>query len=144
MIWLFKNRINVDVVASCWLITCFDSENHNLIKFIKEGENITSLGNCVFFTFDEAEWRQNKCNTLFEALLLRFNVNSPILQKMAFVIREADKRSDNPPPLSIALNIMLDGWKLSNSSTKTLYSDIVEKFNPVFDSLYSYYKNMLG
>ena len=123
--WITREKAKVDRIACPWLIKTFvDSEKEqNAIPF-----DVTNV---------ELGHHDEKCS--FDAIIEKYNLEDRALQELAKIVRGADTDQSDPPPESIGLEAIAEGFR---QITKDDFDNMNKQFY-VYDALYAYCNSKL-
>jgi hypothetical protein len=136
MKWVTRSQVRVDRVACPWLITRFiDSEAEFL--FVPKNQVVQTAATMGAIPFDvpgvELSHHNGGCS--FEALLRKYDLTDPALQRMALAVRCADSTGDTSgDPIAAGLEAIAIGYSLRYPSDE---ESITAQFE-VYDSLYAW------
>ncbi len=136
--WLTREQIRIDRVASAWLILRFiDPEAQFIFAPGREALARASIEHATPFVVPGAELSRREGKVTFDALLEKYNVLDPSVDRMATIVREADisGRADISPEAP-GLRAIITGF---------FWSDMTDEERlrlqiPLFDALYRYCK----
>ena len=133
MKWITRERVRVDRVASAWLIKNFIDPEAEFI-FAPGAEVMTRAQEeqATPFHVPEAELGQREGRTGFDALVARYDLTDPGVQKLAELVRAADRKGSAPEAAGIWA--ITHGFFLMNLPDQ----QVLELELPVFDALYRY------
>ena len=139
MKWVTRANIHIDRAACAWLIRRHLDPDAEFV-FITDPAAIPA--DATPFDMPGVELSHHHGDCSFETILRRYQLDDPVLWKIAEIIHEADlddERFDAPeaPGLDVALR------GLSMVCTD---HDVLTHTKPLFDGLYDYYRraNLLG
>ena len=138
--WVTREKAKVDRIACPWLIKNFvDSEPEFLFVPADKVLNIAKEQNAIPFDVPNVELGHHDGKCTFDAIIRKYNLKQPALQELAKIVRGADTDETDPPPESIGLEAIADGFR---QITKDDFDNISKQFS-VYDALYAYCKSKL-
>ena len=135
MKWITRARPKVDRVACPWLIKRFvDSEA--VFLFVEAGQvmAVAEMESAIPFDVPNVELGHHGAQCSFDAILTKYNLTDPVLQKLALIVRGADTDDKDLTPESRGLEAIAEGFRL-------VYQDDheqIEREFPVYDALYAF------
>lgn len=132
MIWLTRENIGIDRIASAWLIKNFVDPNADF-KFIKKGSQLKSIDNNMAFDIPGATLSHKRGHCSFYTIIKEYQLNDPVLDQICNIIDAADTLHDLlPPPETAGLDAIFRGLrKVLKEDIKTLEVGFI-----IMDSLY--------
>ena len=134
MKWATRERIRIDRAASAWLILRFvDKEAEFEFVPTKGALELAQAKQAIPFVIPGAELSRKEGKATFDAILEKYELIDPALQKLAIIVREADISGDaSVSPEAPGLRAILHGFFLLNKpDVETLRLEL-----PIFDALY--------
>src|SRR2546427_3263970 len=139
MKWITREHLNVDRVASSWLIkTCVDPYAEFL--FVPEAELLATAEREGATPFDAARWPEVKLNhrhhrCTFEVMLEHFKLADPVLHRIGHIVRAAAVNGqEHVAPEGRGLRAIAEGFaSLGLSDDERLRLEF-----PVYDALDAY------
>jgi len=138
--WVTREKAKVDRIACPWLIKNFvDSEAEFL--FVPAGKvlEIAKEQNAIPFDVPNVELGHHDGKCSFDAIIGKYNLKQPTLEELAKIVRGADTDQTDPPPESIGLEAIAEGFR---QITKDDFDNISKQFY-VYDALYAYCNSKL-
>jgi hypothetical protein len=136
MKWATRERVHIDRAASAWLIRRHvDSEAE--FVFVSDPGDVP-VG-ATAFDIAGAELSHHGGDCSFETILRRYNLDDPVLWRIAAIVHEADlddQRYDAPE--GPGLDVVLRGLSLTCTD-----EEILRLSGPVFDGIYEYCRRSL-
>ena len=140
MKWVTREHAKVDRIACPWLIKNFVDKDaeflfvpaHKVIEVAKEQ-------NAIPFDVPNVELGHHDGKCSFDAIIEKYNLEDRALQELAKIVRGADTDQSDPPPESIGLEAIAEGFR---QITKDDFDDISKRFY-VYDALYAYCNSKL-
>jgi hypothetical protein len=80
----------------------------------------------------------NECT--FDAIVKKYKIEDPAIEKLAMVVRGADTQNKNLTPESPGLDSIAEGFRLTS---KDDYDNMQKQF-PVYDALYAYFRSKVN
>jgi len=135
MKWVTRARPKVDRVACPWLIKRFvDPQAEFLYVPPEQVEEIAKRENAIPFDVPNVELGHNGPECSFDAIIKKYNLADPALQRLALIVRGADTDAKDLTPESPGLEAIAEGFRF-------VYSDdheLLERESSVYDALYAY------
>jgi hypothetical protein len=131
--WATRANIHIDRAACAWLIRrCVDPAA--LFVFVTDATQVP--GEATAFDMRGVELSHHNGDCSFETNLRRYEIDDPVLWKIAEIIHEADLDDERyDAPEAPGLDVVLRGLSMVGDDEHTL---AVTK--PIFDGLYEYYR----
>ncbi len=137
MKWVTRTRPKVDRVACPWLIKHFvDSEAVFLFVEADQVMAVAEREDAIPFDVPDVELGHHGTDCGFDAILTKYNLTDPGLQRLASIIRGADTDAKDLTPESRGLEAIAEGFRLVYGDD---HEQIAREF-PVYDALYAYCK----
>jgi len=138
--WVTREKAKVDRIACPWLIKNFvDSEAEFLFVPADKVLDIAKEQNAIPFDVPNVELGHNDGKCSFDAIITKYNLEQPTLEELAKIVRGADTEQTDPPPESIGLEAIAEGFR---QITKDDFDNISKQFF-VYDALYAYCNSKL-
>lgn len=135
MKWVTRARPKVDRVACPWLIRRFvDAEAQFLYVPPEEVLATAEREQAIPFDVPGVALGHHGSESSFDAILRKYNLADPALQRLALIVRGADTNHPELTPQSAGLDAIAEGFRL-------IYADdheLLEREWPVYDALYAY------
>ena len=135
MKWVTRARPKVDRVACPWLIRKFvDPQAEFLYVAGDQVMAVAEREGAVPYDVPDVELGHRGSECSFDAIIKKYNLADPALQRMALIVRGADTAAKDLTPESRGLEAIAAGFQLS-------YEDDLAQLAaelPVYDSLYAY------
>ena len=135
MKWVTRARPKVDRVACPWLVKQFvDSEAVFLFVEADQVMAVAKRENAIPFDVPDVELGHHGAECSFDAILTKYNLTDPALQRLASIVRGADTDAKDLTPESRGLEAIAEGFRL-------VYRDDheqIEREFPVYDALYAF------
>ena len=147
MIWVTRDYVHIDRVASPWLIKRFVDKRAQFV-FLPRDEISDFVANTGAIPFDTAgtgvELDHHVCNgekhCTFDAIAEKYELESDeALQRVRKLVRAADTGGINEEPLAWALELVAVGVPFLVDSDH----EALEKEFPVYDAVYTYFKQQI-
>ncbi|HZU07308.1 MAG TPA: chromate resistance protein ChrB domain-containing protein [Chloroflexota bacterium] len=139
MKWVTRERPKVDRVACPWLIKRFiDPEAEILFVPADQVLAVAEREGAIPFDVPGVELGHHGTECSFDALLKRYGLADPALQRLALIVRGADTTAKDLTPESRGLEAIAEGFRL-------VYQDdyeLLERELPVYDALYAYCRTL--
>lgn len=136
MKWATRANIHIDRSASAWLIARFLDPGATF-AFVVDLTQVPA--DATPFDMRGVEYGHHGSDCTFETLLRRFDVNDPVLWRIAEIVHEADlddARFDAPE--APGLDTVLRGLSMVCDDEQTL-----QLTGPLFDGLYEFFRREL-
>ena len=139
--WVTREKAKVDRIACPWLIKNFvDSEPEFLFVPADKVLEIAKEQDAIPFDVPNVELGHHDGKCSFDAIIGKYNLKQPTLEELAKIIRGADTDQTDPPPESIGLEAIAEGFR---QITKDDFDNISKQFY-VYDALYAYCNSKLA
>ena len=138
--WVTREKAKVDRIACPWLIKNFvDSEAEFLFVPADKVLEIAKEQDAIPFDVPNVELGHHDGKCSFDAIIGKYNLKQPTLEELAKIVRGADTDQTDPPPESIGLEAIAEGFR---QITKDDFDNISKQFY-VYDALYAYCNSKL-
>ncbi len=135
MKWVTRARPKVDRVACPWLIKRFvDPEAVFLFAEADQVMLVAKSEDAIPFDVPDVELGHHGAECTFDAILTKYNLTDPALQRLASIVRGADTDAKDLTPESRGLEAIAEGFRLVYRDD---HEQIAREF-PVYDALYAY------
>jgi hypothetical protein len=135
MKWVTRARPKVDRVACPWLIKRFvDPKAEFLYVAADQVMEVAKREGAIPFDVANVELDHNGPECTFDAIIKKYDLNDPALQRLALIVRGADTDAKDLTPESRGLEAVAEGFRL-------VYQDdheLLERELAVYDALYAY------
>jgi hypothetical protein len=135
--WVTRARPKVDRVACPWLIKRFvDPRAEFLYVPPEEVIETARRESAIPFDVPNVELGHKGAECSFDAIIKKYNLTDPALQRLALIVRGADTDAKDLTPESRGLEAVAEGFRL-------VYQDdheLLELELSVYDALYAYCK----
>jgi len=147
MIWVTRDYVHIDRVASPWLIKRFVDKRAQFV-FLPRDEISYFVENTGAIPFDTAgmgvELDHHECNgenhCTFDAIIEKYALeNDKALERVRKLVRAADTGGIDQEPLAWALEVVAVGTPFLVDSDH----EALEKEFPVYDAVYTYFKQQI-
>ncbi len=136
MHWVTREHIGVDRMATAWLITRFIDTSPEF-AFVREGSPVPSSDEGVAFDIPGAHLSHRRGHCTFHAALAEYQLQDPVLGRLARIIDEADIVQEAPlEPLAPGLDVVCRGLRLISADDH----EAITRSASIFDGLYAYLK----
>jgi hypothetical protein len=131
--WATRPAIHIDRAACAWLIRrCVDPD----AEFVFVTDLAEVPADAAAFDMRGVELGHHQGDCSFETILRRYEIDDPVLWKIAEIIHEADVDDERyDAPEASGLDVVLRGLSMIGDDEHTL---IVTR--PIFDGLYEFYR----
>ncbi len=140
MKWVTRARPKVDRVACPWLIKKFvDPEAEFIYVPADQVAGVSEREGAIPYDVPNAELGHHGPECSFDAIIKKYNLAHPALEKMALIVRGADTAAKDLTQESPGLEAIAAGFQLN-------YRDDHEQLAaelPVYDALYAYCRRLL-
>ena len=140
MKWVTRENPKVDRVACPWLIKKFvDAEAEFIYAPAAEVVAVAERDGAIPYDVPNVELGHHGPECSFDAIIKKYNLSDPALQRMASIVRGADTADKDLTPESCGLEAIAAGFQLA-------YRDDQEQLAaelPVYDALYAYCQRLL-
>jgi hypothetical protein len=136
MKWATRARIHIDRAACAWLIRRHIDPDA-MFLFVCDPADIPA--GATAFDIPGAELSHHGGDCSFEAILRRYDLDDPVLWRIAAIVHEADlddQRYDAPE--APGLDMILRGLSITRGD-----DEIVRLTAPLFDAIYEYCRQAL-
>ncbi|GAA1273555.1 hypothetical protein GCM10009609_40810 [Pseudonocardia aurantiaca] len=133
MRWATRRGVHIDRAAGAWLIRRFiDPE----AEFVFVADPLEVPRDATAFDMRGVELSHHGPDCTFETILRRYELDDPVLWKLAEAVHEADIEDDRfDAPEAAGLDVVLRGLSMTLDDPAVLAIT-----GPVFDGLYEYYR----
>jgi hypothetical protein len=135
MKWVTRARPKVDRVACPWLIKKFvDPQAEFLYVPPEQVMEVAKREGAIPFDVANVELGHNGPECSFDAIIRKYDLTDPALQRLAVIVRGADTNAKDLAPESRGLKAIAEGFRL-------VYHDdheLLERELSVYDALYAY------
>ena len=141
MKWVTRARPKVDRVACPWLIKKFvDAEAEFLFAPGDQVMAVAEREGATPYDVPNVELGHHGAECSFDAIIDKYKLTDPALQRMAVIVRGADTNAFDLAPESAGLEAIAEGFRLA-------YQDDQEQLAaelPVYDALYAYCRKLVA
>ena len=135
MKWVTRARPKVDRIACPWLIKKFvDPEAEFLYVAGDQVVAVAEREGAVPYDVPNVELGHHWPECSFDAIINKYNLTDPALQRMALIVRGADTAAKDLTPESRGLEAIAAGFQASYQNDLQQLADEL----PVYDALYAY------
>jgi hypothetical protein len=134
--WATRERIHIDRAACAWVIGRHIDRDAEFV-FVADPADIPA--GAIAFDIPGAELSHHAGDCSFETILRRYDLDDPVLWRIAAIVHEADlddQRYDAPE--AAGLDVVLRGLSFTRSD-----HEILRLSGPVFDGIYEYCRRAL-
>lgn len=140
MKWVTRARPKVDRVACPWLIKRFvDPEPEFLYVPADRVIEIANRENAIPFDVPNVELGHHGPECSFDAIIKKYNLTDPVLQRLARIVRGADTNAKDLAPECGGLEAIAEGFRLFYHNDH----ELLEREMPVYDAFYAYCQEMV-
>lgn len=140
MKWVTRARPKVDRIACPWLIKRFiDPEAAFLYVPPEQVMEVALREGATPFDVPGAEFSHQGAECSFDALIKKYGLTDPALQRLSLIVRGADTGAPSLTPEASGLEAIAEGFRL-------VYQDDLEQLDrelPVYDALYAYCQQLV-
>lgn len=141
MKWITRERPKVDRIACPWLIKRFvDPDAEFMYVPPKDVVAIAQREGAIPFDMPGVELGHHGTECSFDAIIKKYHLKDPALQRLALIVRGADTNAPDLTPESKGLEAIADGFRLVYGNDQELLAGEW----PVYDALYAYCRNRLA
>lgn len=141
MKFVTRKHVKVDRVACPWLITRFvDPQAEFLFVEASEVLAVAEREGATAFDVTGAELGHRGSECSFDAVMKRYSLDAPGLDRLALIVRGADTDAKDLTPESRGLEAIADGFRMVGKDDH----DILRLEFPVYDALYAYCRARAG
>ncbi len=135
MKWVTRERPKVDRIACPWLIRRFvDPEAVFLFVPPEQVLAVAEREGATPFDVPDVELGHHGDQCSFDAVIQKYNLRDPALDKLALIVRGADTHALQLAPESAGLDAIAEGFRRANADDHVQ----LERELPVYDALYAY------
>jgi hypothetical protein len=134
--WATRQRIHIDRAACAWLIRRHIDQDAEFV-FVADPADIPA--GAIAFDIPGAELSHHAGDCSFETILRRYDLDDPVLWRIAAIVHEADlddQRYDAPE--AAGLDVVMRGLSITCGD-----HEILRLSGPVFDGIYEYCRRAL-
>ncbi len=135
MKWVTRARPRVDRVACPWLIKKFVDPEAEFIYV--PGDQVMAVAErdgAIPYDVANVELGHNGPECSFDAIMKKYKLTDPALQKLALIVRGADTAAKDLTPESRGLEAIAGGFQLAYQDD---HAQLAAEL-PVYDALYAY------
>lgn len=136
MKWITRSHVHVDRVACPWLISRF-VDNQAEFLFVPGGQvkKVAEEIGAIPFDVKDVELSHADGRCSFEAIMLKYDLKDPALQRLAKIVHSADVASDiDQDPIASGLEAIAVGYSLRFPDDE---ENLAHQFE-VYDALYAW------
>lgn len=136
MLWVTRSHVHVDRVACPWLIQRFvDNEAEFLFVPRSQVARVAAETGAIPFDAPDVELGHHEGRCSFEAILTKYELKDPALQRLARIVHAADVEDDmDTDPLARGLEAIATGFGLRYPDDE---ENLAHQFE-VYDALYAW------
>ncbi len=135
MKWVTRERPKIDRVACPWLIRRFvDPKAEFLYVPPEQVIAVAERDGAIPYDVANVELGHHGDQCSFDAIMRKYNLTDPALQRLALIVRGADTDSKDLTPQSRGLDAIGEGFRLAFQDDH----ELLERELPVYDALYAY------
>ena len=135
MKWVTRARPKVDRVACPWLIKTFvDPDAEFIYVAADQVMAVAEHEGAIPYDVPDVELGHQGPECSFDAIMKKYDLADPALQRMALIVRGADTVAKDLTPESRGLEAIAAGFQLSYKDDLKQLADEL----PVYDALYAY------
>lgn len=141
MKWVTRARPKVDRIACPWLIRRFiDPDAEFLYVPAEQLQAVAQATGAIPFDVPGVELGHHGDECSFDALLQKYTLTDPALQRLALIVRGADTDAKHLAPESPGLEAIAEGFRLTHTDDHEQLAH--ESF--VYDALYAWCRQLVG
>ncbi|MCL4545180.1 MAG: chromate resistance protein [Chloroflexi bacterium] len=141
MKWVTRARPKVDRIACPWLIKRFIDHDAEFLYVPADQVNaVAEREGAIPFDAPGVELGHHGVECSFDAILKKYQLTDPALQKLALIVRGADTADKDLTPESRGLEAIAEGFR-------RLYKDDLQQLaaeSVVYDALYAFCQQSAG
>lgn len=135
MKWVTRARPKVDRVACPWLIKRFiDPQAEFLYVATDQVMEVAKREGAMPFDVSNVELGHHGSECSFDAIIRKYKLTDPALQRLAPIVRGADTDAKDLTPESRGLEAIAEGFRLVYQNDH----ELLETESSVYDALYAY------
>ena len=136
MKWITRSHVHVDRVACPWLITRFvDNEAEFFFVPKSQVDKVAAEAGAIPFDAPGVELGHHEGRCSFEAIILKYGLTDPALQRTAKIVHAADVAEDiDKDPIARGLEAIASGYSLRYPDDE---ENLAHQFE-VYDALYAW------
>ena len=135
MKWVTRARPKIDRVACPWLIKKFvDPHAEFLYVPPEQVMEVAKREGAIPFDVANVELGHNGPECSFDAIIKKYNLTDPALQRLAPIVRGADTDAKDLTPESRGLEAIAEGFRLVYQNDH----ELLARESSVYDALYAY------
>jgi hypothetical protein len=141
MKWVTRERPNVDRIACPWLIKRFVDKEAEFL-YVSGDQVLASAEREGATPYDvpNVELGHHGAECSFDAVIKKYNLTDPALQKLALIVRGADTDARDLTPESRGLVAIATGFRLAYQNDH----EQLAAESPVYDALYAWCQSQLA
>lgn len=133
MKWATRENIHIDRAACAWLIRTHIDKDPEFV-FVADPADVP--GDATPFDMRGVELGHHDGDCSFETILRHYQMNDPVLWRIAAVIHEADLDDERyDAPEAPGFDVLLRGLSMIADDER-----VMALTGPIFDGLYEYYR----
>jgi hypothetical protein len=135
MKWVTRARPKVDRIACPWLIRRFiDPDAKILYVSPDQVMAVVRTEDATSFDVADVELGHQDKECTFDAIMKKYNLGDPALQRLAIIVRGADTEAKDLAPECRGLEAIAEGFRFIYKNDQ----ELLEHELPVYDALYAY------
>ena len=135
MKWVTRARPKVDRVACPWLIKRFvDPQAEFLYVPTDQVMEVAKREGAIPFDVANVELGHHGPECTFDAIIKKYKLTDPALQRLAPIVRGADTNAKDLTPESRGLEAIAEGFRLVYQNDH----ELLDRESSVYDALYAY------
>ena len=135
MKWVTRERPKVDRIACPWLIKRFvDPQAEFLYVPTDQVMEVAKREGAIPFDVENVELGHHGLECTFDAIIQKYSLIDPALQRLAPIVRGADTTAKDLTPESRGLEAIAEGFRLVYQNDH----ELLERESFVYDALYAY------
>ena len=135
MKWVTRERPKIDRVACPWLIKRFvDPQAEFLYVPLERVMAVAEQEGAIPYDVANVEFGHHGEECSFDAIIRKYNLTDPALQRLALIVRGADTDAKDLTPQSRGLDAIGEGFRLAFENDH----ELLECELPVYDALYAF------
>ena len=139
MKWVTRTRPKVDRVACPWLVKKFVYPQAEFLYVPSEHVmEVAQSEGAIPFDVANVELGHHGAECSFDAIIKKYKLIDPALQRLAPIVRGADTDAKDLTPQSCGLEAIAEGFRLVYENDH----ELLERELAVYDALYAYCQNI--
>lgn len=134
MKWATRTGVHIDRAACAWLIRREVDQQAEFV-FVSDPDDVP--GDATPFDMAGVDLTHHKGDCTFETILRRYDLDDPVLWRIAEIVHEADLDDERyHAPEAPGLDAVLRGLSMTQDD-----AEVLRLCSPIFDGLYEYFRS---